>query len=823
MTRKTQKQVRSASEHKTRMAVQLVAIGVLLFTALNDGPARAAESSQAAPAALTVEDYARAERFLFWNYRKYVDNADISHYWIGDEDKFWYRRTNEEGGKEFVVVDAATGERTPAFDHEAIATALAAATGDAVDASALPFAVFRYAAGKSAIEFLIGASFWTCKTSGSECSSDPGRTPNPFAIVSPDGKWVASVRDNNVWIQPTDGGEAFALTDDGVEHYGYGTVPGTMLNRLRLVRRGIPDVPQLRWSPDSKRLLTFRMDERDVKSVHLVQSVPDDGAMRPKLHSFRYSMPGDEEIATFRPVILDVAARRKIAPETDAMFAMPLPPLQRGRAWWSADGGAVFLIKNDRYSRTLTLDRIDPVTGDVTTLITEKSATYVQMKVDLLGEPVVRILGNGDVVWYSERSGWGNLYLYSAAGKLKNRITRGKWNVRSISHVDEEEGRIYFSANGREKGDPYRRYVYSIGLNGRGLKLLTPEPAEHALPHEGLQILLGPPPLTSDADRNRFSPSGRYFVDSYSTPDTPPVFVLRDRDGKLIRELEKADISRLKAGGYTPIEPFTVMAADGKTPIYGNIFRPSTFDPSKKYPVIDAIYPGPNQTRSGKSFGAALYGAYDSFESQSLAELGFIVVTIDGRGTPLRSREFVNYSYGRPDKASDLEDHIAGLRQLADRHPYMDLDRVGIDGLSGGGFATARALLAYPEFYKVGVSAAGNHDQRAYNAAFWNHYLGPMDETDGYELGANPLLAANLEGDLLLITGDLDDNVHPAMTLKLADALIKANKDFDLLVVPNADHAVSLHPYVIRRKWDYFVHNLLGAEPPAEYQIGGLN
>lgn len=816
----TQKQFRSVLAHKTRKAVQIIAIGIFLFTALIDSPASAFESPQAAPATLTAEDYARAERFIFWNYHKYVDNADIRHYWIGDEDRFWYRRTDEQGGKEFVVVDATTGERAPAFDHGAMATALSAATGDPINASALPFSVFRYTADKSSIEFLIGSSFWTCKTGVSECSSDPSRTPNPFSIVSPDGKWAASVRDSNVWIQPTDGGDAFALTEDGVEHHGYGTLPGTMLNRLRLVRRGIPDVPQLRWSPDSKRLLTFRMDEREVKSVYLVQSVPDDGGMRPKLHSFRYAMPGDEAMATFRPVILDVVARRKIVPETDALFAMPLPPLQRGRAWWSTDGGAVFFISNDRYSKTLTLNRIDPATGDVTTLVTEKSSTYVQMKADLFGQPVVRTLVNGDVVWYSERDGWGNLYLYSATGKLKNRITRGKWNVRSIWRVDEEEGRIYFSASGREQGDPYRRYVYSIGLNGRDLRLLTPEPAEHALPHEDLQILLGPPPLTSDADRNRFSPSGRYFVDSYSTPDTPPVFVLRDRDGNLVKELEKADISKLEAGGYVPIEPFTVMAADGKTPIYGNLFRPSTFDPSRKYPVIDAIYPGPNMTRSGKSFGAALYGTFDAFEAQSLAELGFIVVTIDGRGTPLRSRKFVNYSYGRPDKASDLEDHIAGLRQLAERHPYMDLDRVGIDGVSGGGFATARALLTYPEFYKVGVSSAGNHDQRAYNAAFWNHYLGPMEETDGYELGSNPPLAENLKGDLLLITGDMDDNVHPTMTLKLADALIKANKDFDLMIVPNADHAVTLHPYVIRRKWDYFVRNLLGAEPPNEYEVG---
>jgi dipeptidyl aminopeptidase/acylaminoacyl peptidase len=394
------------------------------------------------------------------------------------------------------------------------------------------------------------------------------------------------------------------------------------------------------------------------------------------------------------------------------------------------------------------------------------------------------------------------LYYYDDSGELHNQITQGEWSVRDIVRVDEHARRIYFMASGREGADPYQQSLYAIRFDGTGLQRLTPEQADHKWV---------PAPGTS-----RFSPSGRYFVDGYSRPDLPPTWVLRKSDGALIRELERADISRLREGGYVPVEPFQVTAADGKTALYGNLFRPSTFDPSRRYPVIDASYPGPQTIRSGKSFTTALF---HRFEAQSLAELGFIVVTIDGRGTPNRSRAFLDYSYGRLDKASDLEDHIAGLRQLATRYPFLDLDHVGIDGVSAGGFLAALALLRHPGFYKVGVSAEGNHDPRGYLAAWGDTYIGPS-AADAYETSVTPQLAENLQGKLLLIHGELDDNVPPALTLRLADALIEANKDFDLIVLPNADHtAYFTSPYLIRRKWDYFVRHLLGAEPPVNYSI----
>lgn len=773
--------------------------------------------AQTASVQLTTADYARAERFLPVNYAKYVDNADIRHYWIEGEDRFWYQRTDPKEGVQFVVVDAATGARQPAFDHKNIADGLTAILKRPINAAALPFAHFRYIPDGAGITLQIGQVRYACQTATANCHID---AELKYAeVLSPDGKWAAFLKDENLWIRPVSGGNPFALTTDGVQYHGYGTAQGVSLNALRLVRAGIAPPPRVLWSPDSTRLLSYRIEERDVKPAYLVQAVPDDGSTRPKLFSFPYAMPGDATRSRYEPIIFDVAKRSQLKLNTPPLDATHLPAFQRREAWWNADGSSIYFLANHRFLKSVTLNRADPVTGAVTPLIQETSPTFVQVNSDLFEVPTIKTLANGDVVWFSQRDGWGQLYRYGADGKLKNRITNGQWTVRGLPRVDEAAGLVYFIASGREKGDPYRRYLYSVRLDGRDLKLLTPEPADHALPGELLTAMSPLPDAKAGAERNRFSGSGRYFVDSYSTPGTPPTLVLRDRNGRLIKGLETADISRLKAGGYVPIEEFEVTAADGTTKIYGNLYRPSNFDPSKRYPVIESVYPGPTLPRVGKNFGSALYGSFDGFEAQSLAELGFIVVTIDGRGSPGRAKAFLDHAYGRPDKGSDLDDHIAGLKQLAERYPYMDLTRVGMDGLSGGGYATAHALLAYPDFYKVGVSAAGNHEQTAYAAPYWDVNVGDIDQP-GYKTGSNLPLAGQLKGKLLLATGDMDDNVSPTLTIKLADALVKANKDFDLVIVPNADHAVSFHPYFIRRKWDYFVRHLQGATPPADFRIG---
>ena len=775
--------------------------------------------ANAAPAKLTAADYARAERFLRGHMPLYVDNANIEHHWIGAEDKFWYRRTNAAGEPEFVVVDAATGRRSAAFDQKIIANGLSEASKKKVEAGALPFSVFRFN-GKSAIEFQLGAVRWICQINSAQCAAEPPSGAHPFEIVSPDGKWAAFVRDYNVWIRPTAGGADIQLTQDGVEGNSYAGFSGYGLLWMKLARLGLPLPTQVLWSPDSQRLLTYRLDDRKVKTLSLVQSVPEDGSIRPKLYTFHYPLPGDEDLPKGELVVLEVATRHQLALATPSFIASFASPMQKRDAWWAADSSSVYFAGYDRYRKNVTLYKSDPNTGSTKQVLHETSATFLELTPEYFEKELVSTLKNGDVIWYSQRDGWGHLYLYDAAGKLRNQITRGDWSVRSVARVDEAQKRIYFMASGREKGrDPYERSLYSVRFDGRDLRMLTPEDGDHELPH-GLGVLKLPDALVTDAERLRFSPSGRYFVDTYSRPNTAPVFVLRTAAGRLIKKLEEADLSKLIAGGYMPVEPFQVLAADGKTPIYGNLYRPSNFDPNKRYPVIDSIYPGPMDTRTGKNFGEAVFSSFDSFDTQSLAELGFIVVTIDGRGTALRSKAFLDYAYGHMDRASDLEDHIAGLRQLAARYPYMDLDRVGADGISGGGYAAAHALLAYPDFYKVGVSASGNHDQRGYISGWGDMYLGPLAaNTSAYLAAANEPLAGNLKGKLMLITGDMDENVSPTLTMKLVDALIKANKDFDLLIVPNEGHGAALSPYAARRKWDYFVRNLLGAEPPDGYDM----
>lgn len=764
---------------------------------------------------VTKAEYASAERFLSWNKEAYVINADIQHHWIAGEDRFWYVRTNEGGQKEFVVVDASSGERATAFDHGKLADALAQATGERVEAGNLPFSTIRFSRGLRVIEFKFGGGWWSYQLETLDLRRAE-ESVAPHEVRSPDGSWVAFVKEENVWIRPAAGGDCFALTVDGIEHYGYGSPPSTCLCVISDRRKGKPIRPEIMWSPDSRHVLTYRVDERRVEDMFLIQSVPEDGSFRPKLYTYRYPMAGDEHVSLLEFVVLNVAARRRTNIATTPMVAT-VPPIEMRWAWWSADGRIVYFLERDRFAKWIALKEMVVDVGSVREIIRETSDTVALVNaINVYGYPVVRTLANGDVIWYSRGDGWGHLYYYDSSGSLRDRITQGEWIVREIVHVDEAARCLYFSASGREAGrDPYERRLYRIGFDGANLELLTPEEAEHDF---------WPPrdtgdtdePLPSEAERQRFSPSGRYFVDSYSRTDVPPVFVLRDCDGRLIRKLEEADISKLRAGGYVAVEPFRVIAADGKTPIYGNLFRPSHFDPTRKYPVIDANYPGPQAVRTSKSFVTAVF---DWEEAQCMAELGFMVVTIDGRGTPLRCASFSDYEFGRLDRASDLEDHMAGIRQLAERYPCMDLNRVGIYGISGGGCRAAQAILRHPEFYKVAAASEGNHDQRCYTSIWGESYIGAVESND-YSTAATWQDAANLSGKLLLMHGELDDNVAPALTMRLVDALIKANKDFDLLILPNESHVTAFKStYFIRRKWDFFVRHLLGAQPPAGYSI----
>ncbi|HXY19381.1 MAG TPA: prolyl oligopeptidase family serine peptidase, partial [Gemmatimonadales bacterium] len=383
-----------------------------------------------------------------------------------------------------------------------------------------------------------------------------------------------------------------------------------------------------------------------------------------------------------------------------------------------------------------------------------------------------------------------------ATGRLKAQLDSGDWKVLQVLRVDETSRTIWFTAAGREPGDPYFRRLYSERMDGTHLQLLTPEDADHDV---------------------TLAPDGRYFVDSWSRPDVPPTAVLRDAGGKLVLTLQTADVSRLVASGWKPPIPFTVKARDGTTDLYGLLFRPTGFDSTRRYPIVNNVYPGPQTGSVGTRSFVASRG-----DCQALAELGFVVVQLDAMGTPMRSHSFMAAYYGDMGD-NGLADQVAGMRQLARRYPWIDIDRAGIWGHSGGGFAAADAMFRYPDFFKVGVSEAGNHDNREYEDDWgekWQGLLAPgAGGATSYDNQANQLQAGNLKGRLLLAHGTTDDNVPPYNTLLVVDALIKANKDFDLLLLPNRRHGFGSEPYMIRRRWDYFVRYLLGAEPPSGYEL----
>jgi dipeptidyl-peptidase-4 len=734
-------------------------------------------------------DYARAEQFFGSNLKNLAFRLDVRPHFIGDSGRFWYR-LDTRSGHEFVLVDPQRNTRALAFDHVQLASALALATGRQFTATTLPLDDIEFATDDRAIAVRLGAQRWSCDRASYQCAAT---APPPAAdeLPSPDSHWVAFLRGHNLYVRSTATREEIALTDDGEAHFDYGTHPGSGLSFVTDQVEHAPALPLALWSPDSKRLITHRLDERKVREMYLLQAAPLGGGLQPVLWPYRYPFPGDAVVPTVQMYVFDIESHSRVMLGSDPQLVLYDTPLELHAFRWSEDSWKVYFLEAERGLKSVRFSVADSRTGAVRKILEERGPTYVQTN-----PSNVRVIGDGvETLSYSERDGWAHLYLHdTATGALKRQITRGAWRVEDVLWVDARARRVYFTARGHEAGrDPYFRHLYRAGLDGAHLELLTPEDADH---------------------EPRFAPNGRYFVDTYSRVDLPPTSVLRTADGKLVRVLETADIEPLIAIGWKPPERFSAKAADGVTDLYGVIYRPSRFDASKSYPVIDDIYPGPQSIRTPKNFRTSGRG-----DPQSLAELGFIVVIVDGRGTPYRSKTFHNVSYGHIEQAGHLEDHIAVVHQLAARYPQFDLLRVGVTGHSQGGYAAARAMLAYPDFYKVGVSSAGVHDMGGYNADLGEIYQGMPDGTNYQGLG-NRGLATNLKGKLLLIYGDMDDNVPPALTIQLVDALIKANKDFDLLLLPNGNHARTFtDPYVIRRRWDFFVRHLLGVEPPAGYSI----
>ncbi len=751
--------------------------------------------SSAAPvravAQISADTYAAAERMLPSNADKLVFGDKIAPQWIAGSDRFWYR-VRTERGSEFVVVDPARRSRRPAFDHARLITELSRALGRPLAGDSLPFETLTWEeqGRTSAIVITIEKSGYRCDLGRYRCEPVPAPPPrDPTELRSPDGKQAIFQKEHNLWVRDSNGAER-QLTRDGTHRFEYASAPESNTLWVTAQRAGLPQPPLAVWSPDSRRILTHRLDQRGMPEFHLVQSVPAEG-LRPKLWSFVFPTPGDSlPQATWW--VIDVPTGEAVAVRAPSFGVSYQAPIRFQEAWWT-DSVTAYYLDRARGSSSFRLVRVDGRTGAVQPVAEERGPTMVEATLALGSRPNIRVLSGGrEVIWFSQRDGWAQLYLLDGAtGEIKNRITNGAFVVRDIVHLDESARRIWFTANGREPGrDPYFRHLYSVGLDGSGLTLLTPEDAEHEI---------------------TVSPSGRWAVDRYSRVDLAPRTVLRSLDGKTVLPLETADISRLLATGWRFPERFTAKAADGTTDIYGIVLTPPDFDSTRRYPVLEENYPGPQITVVPRSFMAG-------GDLRALVTLGFVGVMVDGRGTPFRSKAFHDVSYGRFETAGSLEDHIEAFRQLGRTRPYLDLDRVGIYGHSGGGFASARAMFLYPDFYKVAVSSAGNHDQRGYLSAWGELYQG-MPSGDNYASQANASIAKNLKGKLLLAFADLDDNVSPALTIQVVDALTQANKDYDLLIVPNGSHAMSANPYFRRRRWDYFVQHLMGATPPAGYQI----
>jgi dipeptidyl-peptidase 4 len=748
-------------------------------------------AQETGPATLTHADYRRAEAFLSWNVGTLTHRTSVSPNWLDDE-RFWYR-LQVPGGHEFIRVNAGAGTRERAFDHARLASALSMATGEAYEALRLPFTSFEEVEAGRAIEVQAGRRLWRCDLADYRCEERTRPEAGPAGIASPDGRLVAFRRDDDLWVFNRDTGEETRLTEDGEERYGYATdSQGWRTSEL----------PILLWSPDSRRIATFRLDERDVEEMHLVRTAEP----RPEVRSWPYALPGDTIVPMLERVVIDVEARRVVELDTppDHQRASSCCGLLRGQAWadveWSTDGETLAFVSTSRDYSTVTLRIADPGTGAVRTVFEETLEPFFESSSGGRGVPNWRVLHDrGEFLWFSQRDGWGHLYRYDLeTGAEVGRVTAGAWNVLDVLAVDEAAGQIVFTALGREEGrDPYLRHLYRIGLDGSGVRLLTPEEADHGV---------------------SLSPDARWVVDTWSTVDTAPVSALRRAsDGEVVLPLEEGDISELEALGWRAPRPFTARARDGVTEVYGLLVLPSHFDPEKRYPIINAIYPGPQAGSVGtRSFATSRRG-----QAHALAELGFVVVLIDAMGNPERSRAFHTYYYGDMGD-NGLPDQIAAMRDLARRHDWIDLDRVGIFGHSGGGFATAAALLRHPDFFHVGVAGAGNHDNRGYTYYWGEKWQGPLEENedgDSYENQANHLLADRLEGKLLLTYGTMDANVHPNTTLLLIDALIRENKDFDVMVFPNRGHGYSNEPYNVRITWDYFVRHLMGKEPPAGFRF----
>lgn len=718
----------------------------------------------------TLEDYNRAYslRQKFSGYQVY--HSDVNPHWVTGTSSFWYLQRTPQGN-EYLLVDADRQTRRPLFVRDSLAVQLQQSLGRRVDARNLPLDKGNLEASFDVFRFVCDGYNWRYEIAANRLTREGKVPPRGKGrhwmetddekgwgpVTSPDGKYEAYIKNDNIFVRDKASGRERQLSQDGTLSNYYSSY--------------------IQWSPDSRKVLSCRIRPVQKRYVYYVESSPRD-QLQPKLHQQEYAKPGDE--LPFKvPCIFHVETGQRCIPET-SLFAhqYSLSYLR-----WDADSKSVTFEYNERGHKTYRVLELSAEDGKVRTLIEEKEEKYVNY-------PLIyrNYLQDGKhILWTSERDNYNHLYLYDrTTGRPVRQITKGRWYVRGVQHVDEQNQWIYFSANGMNpKEDPYLIHYYRIGFDGKNLVELTPDEGMH---------------------QAWFSSDYRYLVDVYSKVDTPPVAVLRDaRTGRQVMPLEQADISRLEANGWRAPEVFSAKGRDGKTDIWGVIYRPTNFDPSRKYPVVEYIYSGPGGQHVPKSFSSY------NWWMTSLAELGFIVVQVDGMSTSFRSKDFEEVCYKNL-KDAGLPDHMAWLQEAARRYPYMDLERVGIFGSSAGGQEAMSAVLFHPEFYKAAYSACGCHDNRM-DKIWWNElWMGyPVDSS--YIESSNVEQAHRLERPLMLVVGEMDDNVDPASTMQVVNALIKANKDFELVVVPGAGHTMGDN-FGEHKRYDFFVRHLMGVEPP---------
>jgi dipeptidyl-peptidase 4 len=727
---------------------------------------------------ITKQDYARAVSFLPQNLtEKKVFNIFLQANWFSDSSGFWWVSQSKEG-KIYYKWEWKKTQAEKWFDQAALAKILSDSLGTKIDSMNLPIESVRYL-HKNQISFRAKGRSYLLNTDANTISPQPKEQKNEMEEKSPDGKWVAYSDQYNLFVKSTQTGAVRQLSWAGIKNYEYGSYYewGEIIEGENGTR---PPHFSVYWSPDSKWIQTSICDLRSAKKMYLLDwSV--DSLYRARLLSYYRGSPGDTDMIYMTPVFFNVESGQELRKEQ-------FRNVNEVSCDWSKETGVGYLFNQVRGYQHIDLYRLDLNKAVQEKIYSESSPTNID-------NFVYRILDeSGKMILISERGGWRQLYLLDIKNKSLSPLTSGSWYVNDILYIDKKMGVVFFTASGKEAGrNPYFRHLYKITLDGSGLDLLTPENANHQV---------------------SMSPDGKFFVDNISTAELPTRSVLRaSGDGKIIKELGRADIEGLLAMNYHYPETFTATARDGMTTIYGAIWKPTQFDPSKKYPVIDQSYTGPQTHMYPESFLAALYRG-----NQALAELGFVVIAVDGMGTAGRSKAFHNISYKNMGK--NLLDHVLAIRELGKKYPWMDTTRVGIFGHSAGGYDAGHAVLEFPDFYKVAVASSGDHDFRMEKDWWPEMYMGwPVDSS--YNQVSNITMAGNLKGKLLIVHGGIDENVNPSATFKLAEALVKADKEFDMLILPSQHHGYEgkYSDYFLKKRWNYFVEHLLGEKPIWEFDL----